>query len=106
MWRMIRSTPRLYAAEVVLWTLIYVGPLIPGLIAKAFFDSIQPNVPISPQIWGLIALVVVQALVRAVLAYVGGAADIRFRFLMSGLLRRNMLERVLERPGARAVPGS
>jgi ATP-binding cassette subfamily B protein len=106
MWQMIRFTPRLYAAEVVLWTLIHLAPVVPGLLAKAFFDSLQPNSPVGPVTWGIIALVVAQALARLVVIYGGAVADIRYRFLMSGLLRRNMLARVLQRPGARAIPDS
>jgi ATP-binding cassette subfamily B protein len=46
------------------------------------------------------------ALGRIILVLLGALADIPHRFTMSALLRRNLLERILERPGARAVPGS
>src|SRR5258708_13249927 len=38
--------------------------------------------------------------------YGGALADVLHRFTMSALLRRNMFERIFERPGARAVPYS
>ncbi len=40
MWRMMRYRPWLYLANGFFWTLIHLSPLVPGLIAKAFFDRL------------------------------------------------------------------
>jgi ATP-binding cassette subfamily B protein len=106
LWRMIRYRPWLYLADCVLWSLIHMSPLIPGLIALAFFNALAKNSHMSFGMWSLIVLLVMTALARVLLLLGGALADIPHRFNMSALLRRNMLERVLQRPGARAVPGS
>ncbi len=104
MWRMIRYRPWLYLANGTCWTLIHMAPLLPGLLVQAFFDRLSGATPAGLNLWTLIALLLAANLGRAALIVGGGLADTTHRFTMSALLRRNLLERVLERPGARAVP--
>ena len=106
MWRMIRYRPWLYLIDCIFWTLIHMSPLIPGLIALQFFNMLSANTHLNATLWGLIALLIMTALARVVVLLGGALADTLHRFTMSALLRRNMLERILERPGARAVPYS
>jgi ATP-binding cassette, subfamily B, bacterial len=106
LWRMIRYRPWLYLLDCILWSLIHMSPLIPGLIALAFFNTLAANIHLNAMLWGLIALLIVTALARVTITLLGGLVDNLHRFTMSALLRRNMLERILERPGARAVPYS
>jgi ATP-binding cassette subfamily B protein len=103
MWRMIRYRPWLYLLNGTLWALIHVFPLLPGLIAREFFDTLAGKARLDLGVWGLIVLLLGTALAQMVLILSGALTDIRHRFTMSALLRRNMLERVLERPGARAL---
>jgi len=106
MWRMIRYRPWLYLIDCIFWTLIHMSPLIPGLIALQFFNTLSATTHLNATLWGLIALLIMTALARVVVLLGGALADTLHRFTMSALLRRNMLERILERPGARAVPYS
>ncbi len=55
---------------------------------------------------GLIVLLVALAVSRVALWLTAGSVEIIMRFTMSGLVRRNLLRRVLERPGAQALPYS
>src|SRR5260221_11192387 len=82
------------------------SPLLPGLIALAFFNTFARNSSLSFGVWGLIALLVLTALGRVAVLLAGALADILHRFTMSALLQRTLLERILQRPGARAVPYS
>jgi ATP-binding cassette, subfamily B, bacterial len=106
MWQMIRYRPWLYLVDCIFWTLVHLSPLVPGLIALAFFNTLTAHSHLNFTLWGLIALLVVTALARVAVLLGGALADILHRFTMSALLRRNMFERILERPGARAVPYS
>ncbi len=106
LWRLIRYRPWLYLTDCIVWTLIHMSPLMPGLIALAFFNALAQSTHLSFGVWSLIVLLVMTALARALLILGGALADIPHRFTTSALLRRNLLERILERPGARAVPGS
>ena len=106
MWRMIRYRPWLYLANGILWALIHVFPLLPGLVAREFLDTLTGDARFTFGIWGLIALLIGIALAQIALEFGGIYTDSRHRFTMSALLRRNLLERILQRPGARPVPGS
>jgi ATP-binding cassette subfamily B protein len=106
MWQLIRYRPWLYTANGVLWVLIHLSPMAPGLIAKAFFDTLTGDAPAGFGVWELIALLAATALARIGLIIGGSLTDATHRFTMSALLRRNLLERILQRPGARAVPES
>ncbi len=106
MWRLIRYRPVLYAVNGTIWLVIHLAPLIPGLIAQQFFNTLPQSKGLNHTLWTLIVLLIATALARSVLIFMGGWVDNTHRFSMSGILRRNLLKRILERPGARAVPGS
>ncbi len=106
MWRLLRYRPLLYTINGLLWTLIHVAPIIPGLLAQQFFDRLYQIGHLNNELWLLIILFVATALARVIIILFGGITDNLHRFSMSGILRRNLLTRILERPGAHAVPGS
>ncbi|MBA2394535.1 MAG: ABC transporter ATP-binding protein [Ktedonobacteraceae bacterium] len=104
MWRLIRYRPILYSINCITWLLIHISPIIPGLIVQQIFNALPHEKQLSYGLWMLIVLLVVTALARVMLIIIGGLVDSLHRFSISGLLRRNLLARILERPGAQAVP--
>jgi ATP-binding cassette subfamily B protein len=106
MWGMMLYRPWLYAADAVLWTVIHTIPMVSGLIAREFFDTLTGHARLQVGVEGLIALLAAVALFRVVAILRGALADILHRFTMSALLRRNILECVLNLPGARSLPES
>ncbi|OCT13707.1 ABC transporter ATP-binding protein [Paenibacillus pectinilyticus] len=103
---LIMYRPFRYFINALAWTIIYLAPIAPGLITKAFFDSLTEKSTLSIGVWGLIALLIAAALGRILLIIVGFITDVQFRFRMGMLLRRNLLEHVLKQPGAQAIPVS
>jgi ATP-binding cassette subfamily B protein len=103
---MFRYAPGVSALHGVLWTVMNLSGLLPGLIAAWFFDALTGDAAIPGGTSGLIALLALLALGRAALWLVAGWVEIAMRFTMSGLLRVNLLRRVLDRPGAAALPWS
>ena len=106
MWRLFCYRPILYTIDGVCWILIALTPIVPGLLVQEFFNTLPQARGLNYTLWTLLILLVIAALVKAVLVVLGGQADILHRFSISGLLRRNLLAHILERPGAKAVPGS
>ncbi len=104
--QMARYKPWLYLLHAVLWGAFNSSLLLAGLIARAFFDTLtgQAHLPVGTT--GLIVLLVVLAASRVALVLTAGFVEILMRFTMSGLLRRNLLRHVLNRPGAHALPYS
>jgi ATP-binding cassette, subfamily B, bacterial len=93
-------------AHAVLWGLMNLSTLVPGLIARSFFDALTGAAVMPGGISGIILILVVLALGQAALWLIAGYVEIMFRFLASALLRRNLLWHILNRPGALALPYS
>jgi ATP-binding cassette, subfamily B, bacterial len=104
LWGLIMYRPVRYFLNALAWTVIYLAPIVPGLVTKEFFDSLTGNSKLGYGIWGIVALLMAAALGRMMLIFIGFITDVNFRFRMSMLLRRNLLEHVLKQPGARAIP--
>ena len=103
LWAMMRYRPGLYTLNAVLWTLIYLSPLVPGLIIQRFFNVFNSDVNSTNLVWTLIAMLIATAVARAILFISGIFIDQLHRFTMSALLRRNILSAILEKPGAAAL---
>ncbi|MDQ3692172.1 MAG: ABC transporter ATP-binding protein/permease [Chloroflexota bacterium] len=93
-------------AHAFLWGLMNLSTLLPGLLARAFFDALTGAAAIPIGTSGLVLLLVVMALGQAALWLIAGYVEITFRFRVSALLRRNLLSHMLNRPGALALPYS
>lgn len=103
LWQLTRYAPKLYAFDSLFWILIMGLPAVPGLIIREFFDSLtnESNLGFSP--WTFIALLLAIQLGRVALLFAGRFTKTQHRFTMSSLLRRNLLEGILDRPGALAM---
>lgn len=104
-WCLITYTPWLYLSNCAAWILINSFPLVPGLIAKEFFDAVSNGGRVQ-DIWGILSLFLIAGIVQVIVIAIGGPLDFFHRFNISGLLQRNMLESILNKPGARPIPGS
>src|SRR5690349_18626992 len=93
--KMARYAPWLYLLHATLWSLMNLLSLLPGLIARAFFDTLTGTAQLPGDITSLLGLLGILAAGRAALWLAGGWVEITFRFTMSGLVRRNLLRLVL-----------
>lgn len=103
---MIRYRPGMYLLHATLWGLMNLSSLLAGLVARAFFDTLTGKTRLPAGTSGLVALLVALAVSRAALWLIAGSVEITLRFTMSGLVRRNLLRHILNRPGAQALPYS
>jgi ATP-binding cassette subfamily B protein len=107
LWRLIRFRPWHYLALGCLETLFFgVFPQIVGWITYAFFNTLTGDAPASIGVWGLIALLIVTAVARIAAIFADVAVYFSFMYTLAALLRKNLFEHILKRPGARAVRGS
>ena len=107
LWQLVRYKPWLYAALAGLRILIFgVAPQATGLITRAFFDTLTGDAQVGLGPYSLAALIVATAVARTAVVFVDITQDFLYRFTLGALLRRNMFARILNRPGAQAVPGS
>jgi len=103
MWKIIVSCGWLYLAHTLFWVANMFGPLVPGLIARMFFDTLTGRAAAGAGVWSVIALFVGAALGRAAVVVGAAPVDIYRAFYTVSLLWRNMLGRILQLPGARAL---
>jgi len=99
-WQLIRYAQRLYWVDTLLWLFILGLPAVPGVLIREFFDSLtdQSRLDWSPWIW--IGLLLAIGLARVVAIFTGRITKTQHRFLISGLVRHNLLVELLKRPGA------
>ena len=102
---MIRRQPWRYTANSFLWITIWAMPVLPGLITARFFDGISGS-QVGANVGTLVTLIVAYGFARVATMVLGMWNDIHFQFRNGALLRRNMLERIFELPGSRALKDS
>lgn len=102
-WKMMMYKPGLYLVNCILWTLIHVAPLILGLIFKGFFNILTHNEMFAWNMLSLVCVTLAYSVSRMLNIYGGARVDIKHRFTMSALIRRNMFESILKKPGASSV---
>ena len=98
-WTMIRSQPWRYTAAAVLWTSIWTMPLLVGFLIAYFFNELEAGIETTT----------VVLIVAAAFAYAAGRSAMIFLamrnhgsmlFRAAGTMRRNLLLRIYELPGA------
>ncbi len=105
LWRLFLYRPWVFLVS-LLWTvLFFLTRIVFGYTTQGTFNLLAAqNRHISPLFWELTALLIISALVRY-LSSIFGAGIVRPLnfFLVQSLLRRNLLARILELPGAKAL---
>ena len=104
LFRMASSTPRYSVAHAALWGVMNLSWLLPALIAQRFFDALTGEAPFPGGTTGPIVLLAVLALGQAGLWLLAGYVEIMFRFMVSALLRQNLLAHLFHRAGALPLP--
>jgi len=102
-WQLAKYKPVLYVGDLLAWSAILLAELGAGYIAKLFFDKLTGESTALISMWGIIALVVGAGFVRILTILTGALVDIRHRYNMGTLMRRNLLAGVLAQPGAASL---
>src|SRR3989475_11597360 len=104
--RLLVYQPGLYALNMVLWTAFWLTPLLVGLVMRAIFDAITHGATVGTGLACVLALLLGVAAARIVINVWAVNAWATYFFSRAALLRSNLLQRILGRPGARALPDS
>ena len=107
MWQLFRFCTGKYLLMCLFRILIFgLIPQAVGLLTREFFDTLTGEARSGFEPFTLCALLVVTAVVRSGFIFVDIPLHFSTSFGMGALLRKNLLEHILDRPGARALPGS
>ena len=104
--RLLVYQPGLYALNMVLWTAFWLTPLLVGLVMRAIFDAITHGATVGTGLASVLALLLSVAAARIVINVWAVNAWATYFFSRAALLRSNLLQRILDRPGAKALPDS
>jgi len=105
-WGTIRFQPVRYLFNNLAMIALMLGWQMPGLITREFFNNLTGSAPVRFDLWTLLAMLIVSALVR-----IGGIfglirTNVPYRFISQTLLQKNMMQQILRQPGAKALPES
>jgi ATP-binding cassette subfamily B protein/ATP-binding cassette subfamily C protein len=103
LWRLLLYQPKLYLLGSLLWILSLSLSVVPGLLIRTFFNQLTKSEPLSGSVWAPIVLLLATELGRVVIYFAAWVPRTQHRFAISSLIRRNLLERLLSRPGAYAL---
>ncbi len=103
LWRIIYYRPWLFIGCVLTTLPFFLARLAFGLVVQGFFNLLPTSKHLSYSLWFFLALFVSAALVRFFIAVGGGIVRPLSFFVMEALVRRNLLERILELPGSCAL---
>jgi ABC-type multidrug transport system fused ATPase/permease subunit len=106
LFRAIRYRPGLFALSCLAWGAFHTVPLLVGLAVRGFFDALSGASPAGANGWTMLALLAGAAVGRVALLGGGVWAFASYWFSVEALLRRNILEWVVEAPGTRRLPDS
>lgn len=101
--RLLRFQPQYYL--LLIWTnvVFYIVRLSFGLILQAFFNALPYSASEGAYLWSLLAAMVAVASIRAGFQFLRIRVSQTWMFSQPRMLHRNLLRRLLELPGARAV---
>lgn len=104
-WRLITYKPWLSISFMGLWLIVHIMEIAPRLILKAFFDTITGDQPFRSGVLGIIIVVLASRGFHIFTIGTGAIFCARRRFTIGALLRRNLLDHILNQPGAHAIGG-
>ncbi|NTU55137.1 MAG: ABC transporter ATP-binding protein, partial [Anaerolineales bacterium] len=106
-WEMVRFRTWLWIVDFLSVALIrFCFQVAPALILKAFFDMLAGESSLTFGIWSVVAFFIATWLGRVLASYGFYYADVPIFAEMNTLLRKNLLQHILKRPGASQLPDS
>ncbi|MEN8238291.1 MAG: ABC transporter ATP-binding protein [Actinomycetota bacterium] len=105
LWELVKRQPARYAAAQFMWISIWTMQILVGIIIARYFDALTAGMTTS-QLWWAVAAMFAYAAGRSVFIFVGMRNHASLLFRAGALMRRNLLGRIYELPGAAALDES
>ncbi len=104
--QLVRFRPRLWGANTFCITALVLADMAPGLIAREFFNRLTGSAQADLGLPSLIALLIAASLGSAAFLMGCQVTNAPFMLTAAALLQKNLLARILQLPGADALPSS
>ncbi len=106
LWRVVAYRPWLWGLNALCVTLLILCDMAPGPIARQFFDHLTGAAPATLGTPALLALLIASSLGAMAFLVSLQVTNAPFMMLGAAMLQKNMLGRILELPGGRALEAS
>ena len=107
-WALIKMYPWPYLGYTLAWSAFSLLLLLPGLIEQRIFDRLTGDATLNlwgaGSVWTLLALMAGVEVMRVLARYWTLLSDMAFQEPLRALLQRNLMESVMNQPGAQALP--
>ena len=105
-WRLMLFRPWLFWINCTCITVVFLIEMVPGFVARAFFNRLSAHGHTDLGLWWLIALLLIAAAGRIVFIFGLALTNVPFMRTAGALMQKNMMQRILELPAATALPAS
>lgn len=105
MWAISRFHGWMFPTLVTLYVVQYSMSLAPALVVRSIIDSLSANQAVGADFWSLIALWAGSIIANITLFVMNVSTEVHYMHRFWSLLRANLFERILQRPGANPLPG-
>lgn len=105
-WQLVQYAPVLFFLNWIAWIAGWGLFAVPGLLGRRFFDVLSHKAPAGWNAEMIVVLFLAAEVVRVAAGLLGAGTTAAAGMTARALLRRNLLVRVLDRPGAQALPYS
>jgi len=106
-WQLTKFKPWIYGTFGLMEILIFgVFPQLTGFTIQAIFDKLTGAIQTNLSLVALSSLLIAIAVGRGAAFFTDVVLYFTFQYTVTALLRRNIFNTILQRPGARAVPES
>ncbi len=102
-WRIICYRPWLYVIEGLCITLFLFSRVAFGVIVQDFFNLLPTQPHLSFTIWALMVILAIAAILRIGVILGETLSETYSNFMHKALLQRNVLDYILQRPGAQSL---
>jgi len=104
MWHLLTYRPRLYMFNVGGALLDQISWQLPAIGARLFFNGLSKGGVAGLNLWTIAILFLLQPIGSSIGVYLIIRANVPMRYISQALLHRNMMQRLLQLPGAKAIP--
>ncbi len=106
-WKIISYSPWLYSGVLFFRSLIFAGiPQVLGLTIREYFNALTGTSQVGLNAYSLVGIMVGLAILSSASIFVDITLEVTYMARSRMLVRKNIFDRILQHPGARAVPGS
>jgi ATP-binding cassette subfamily B protein len=104
LWRLMRNKTLLYAINLGSVVGLMIAVQLPGLAMRQWFDNMSKGTLAGFNFWSLLALIGVAMFGELLGIYGIIRANVPLRIINQTLIQRNLIARLFQRPGAKALP--